>query len=124
MPGAALREVPTARVASAAVIGKLLAEITAAELPAGPVPPETRVDENALAVEGALWTAIRALRETSAVSRRMADVPGLTYARYHEKAAEADIASETIRRLISRLALIATLPSDAVRSAGNPPDLR
>ncbi|MEU4216836.1 chemotaxis protein CheB [Actinoplanes sp. NPDC026623] len=85
---------------------------------AGPVPryrcrvghawsPESLLDEQAIALEGALWMALRALEEKSALSRRMA-VSGLrrqsgTGSRFRDIAEEAESAGATIRRLIARI---------------------
>jgi two-component system chemotaxis response regulator CheB len=65
---------------------------------------ETLLDEQALALEGALWMALRALEEKSALSRRMAGTGNARYAeRFREMAADTAAAGETIRRLIDRL---------------------
>ena len=68
---------------------------------------ESLLDEQALALEGALWIALRALEEKSALSRRMATTgagrQASTGARFHTIASEADAAAATIRRLIARL---------------------
>jgi two-component system chemotaxis response regulator CheB len=124
MPGAALAQVPTAQVAPAARIGALLAGITAVDPSAEHLSPARLVEERGLAVESALWMAMRALREKSALSRRMADVPGLAFERYRALAADADNASETIRQLIAQLGTITTHAPDHVGTAGTPPDLR
>jgi two-component system chemotaxis response regulator CheB len=65
---------------------------------------ETLLDEQAIALEGALWMALRALEEKSALSRRMAGSGNARYAdRFREMAADTAAAGETIRRLIDRL---------------------
>jgi two-component system chemotaxis response regulator CheB len=69
--------------------------------------PETLLDEQAIALEGALWMALRALEEKSELSRRMAANSAErrtgTSLRFDNIAADADAAGETIRRLIARL---------------------
>ncbi|MDP9792729.1 two-component system chemotaxis response regulator CheB [Catenuloplanes nepalensis] len=64
--------------------------------------PESLLDEQAVATEGALWTALRALEEKAALSRRMAD---RVYAeRYRQTADDADRAILLIRHLLDRIA--------------------
>ncbi|OJF10292.1 chemotaxis protein CheB [Couchioplanes caeruleus] len=69
--------------------------------------PESLLDEQAIALEGALWMALRALEEKSALSRRMAGSIShrhpVTTARFHDMAHDAEAAGETIRRLIAQL---------------------
>jgi two-component system chemotaxis response regulator CheB len=69
--------------------------------------PETLLDEQAIALEGALWMALRALEEKSELSRRMAANSAHRRAgtgmRFENIATDADTAGETIRRLIARL---------------------
>jgi two-component system chemotaxis response regulator CheB len=69
--------------------------------------PESLLDEQAIALEGALWMALRALEEKSALSRRMAGRQrsrhATTGARFRDIAADADAAGATIRRLISQI---------------------
>jgi two-component system, chemotaxis family, protein-glutamate methylesterase/glutaminase len=69
--------------------------------------PESLLDEQAVALEGALWMALRALEEKSALSRRMAlsQSPRHTAsgARFLDMADDAEAAGETIRRLIAQL---------------------
>ncbi|WP_067501556.1 chemotaxis protein CheB [Actinoplanes sp. TFC3] len=75
--------------------------------------PESLLDEQAIALEGALWIALRALEEKSELSRRMAGSrPGLGSARtrFDQLARETDAAGETIRHLISHLGSSAGLP--------------
>ncbi|GAA0502553.1 chemotaxis protein CheB [Paractinoplanes deccanensis] len=66
--------------------------------------PESLLDEQAVALEGALWIALRALEEKSALSRRMA---GRRHsgngAHFGDLADEAEAAAGTIRTLIERL---------------------
>lgn len=68
---------------------------------------ESLLDEQALALEGALWIALRALEEKAELSRRMAENGASrrtgTGKRFHTIAGEADAAAATIRRLIARL---------------------
>ncbi|BFU45070.1 chemotaxis protein CheB [Krasilnikovia sp. MM14-A1004] len=86
--------------------------------------PESLLDEQAIALEGALWMALRALEEKSALSRRMARsrTPrhNATGARFHDMAADADAAGETIRRLISQLGSLATPPERAESTTTSP----
>ena len=69
--------------------------------------PESLLDEQAVALEGALWMALRALEEKSALSRRMADNSAYgisaSRARFGDMARDAEAAGATIRRLIDRL---------------------
>ncbi|MEU4245371.1 chemotaxis protein CheB [Actinoplanes sp. NPDC026619] len=68
--------------------------------------PQSLLDEQAVATEGALWTALRALEEKSALGRRMAGTrrsPG-TGRLYTQMAEEAEQAGVLIRRLIQELA--------------------
>ncbi|MFI5845214.1 chemotaxis protein CheB [Catenuloplanes sp. NPDC051500] len=64
--------------------------------------PENLIDEQAVATEGALWTALRALEEKSALSRRMAK--RLNADNYQRSADDADNAITLIRQLLDRLA--------------------
>jgi two-component system, chemotaxis family, protein-glutamate methylesterase/glutaminase len=80
--------------------------------------PESLLEEQAVALEGALWMALRALEEKSALSRRMAasQHPGhaSSGARFRDMAADAEAAGETIRRLIAQLASNTTPPDELV----------
>jgi two-component system, chemotaxis family, protein-glutamate methylesterase/glutaminase len=74
--------------------------------------PESLLDEQAIALEGALWMALRTLEEKSALSRRMA-TSGLrpqsaTGTRFRGMAEEAEAAGATIRRLIAQIGSVAT----------------
>jgi two-component system, chemotaxis family, protein-glutamate methylesterase/glutaminase len=89
------------------------------ELPGEPTPryrcrvghawsPESLLDEQADAFEGALWMALRSLEEKSALARRMADAAnrrgGTGIAeRYRLSGEEADHAGRLIRELIARM---------------------
>ncbi len=77
--------------------------------------PETLLGEQAVATEGALWMARRALEEKGALSRRMAaSRPGRTpTARYDRMAEDAEQAGALIRQLIARLG--ASAGNDAAR---------
>jgi two-component system chemotaxis response regulator CheB len=68
--------------------------------------PESLLDEQAVTTEGALWMALRALEEKSALSRRMATSrTGLSYGdRFDRMAQDAEQAGALIRGLIDRLA--------------------
>ncbi|MEV6597472.1 chemotaxis protein CheB [Actinoplanes sp. NPDC051346] len=76
--------------------------------------PESLLDEQAIALEGALWMALRALEEKSALSRRMAGSGAhrhpVTTARFHDMAHDAETAGKTIRRLIQQLGSTARAP--------------
>ena len=94
------------------------------ELPGAPQPryrcrvghawsPESLLDEQAEALEGALWMALRALEEKAALSQRMAVSARhrgttSTARRLEEASSEADQASDLIRDLIPRLAGLTT----------------
>ncbi|MFF5083819.1 chemotaxis protein CheB [Actinoplanes sp. NPDC000266] len=66
--------------------------------------PESLLDEQAVALEGALWIALRALEEKSALSRRMAHSRHSgSGARFDDIANESESAASTIRKLIDRL---------------------
>jgi two-component system, chemotaxis family, protein-glutamate methylesterase/glutaminase len=77
---------------------------------------ETLLDEQGLALEGALWMALRALEEKSALSRRMASSRNPRHtasdARFRDMAADAESAADTIRRLIAQLGSATTPPAD------------
>jgi two-component system chemotaxis response regulator CheB len=85
--------------------------------------PESLLDEQAVALEGALWMALRALEEKSALSRRMAGNQSRGHpssgARFRDMAADADAAGEAIRRLIAQLGSAAPAPDD---NPGSPSD--
>ncbi|GAB7046884.1 chemotaxis protein CheB [Catenuloplanes indicus] len=63
---------------------------------------ESLLDEQDVATEGALWTALRALEEKAALSRRMAGRTSV--GRYRQTADDADRAATLIRQLIDRIA--------------------
>jgi two-component system chemotaxis response regulator CheB len=68
--------------------------------------PDSLIDEQAEALESALWVALRALEEKSSLSRRMADrQPAHTHSsdRFRDMAEDAASAGATIRQLIGRL---------------------
>jgi two-component system, chemotaxis family, protein-glutamate methylesterase/glutaminase len=81
--------------------------------------PESLLDEQALALEGALWMALRALEEKSSLSRRMAATHAprntSTGSRFRGIAEDADAAGETIRRLIAQLGSTVSGPAPGVR---------
>ena len=74
--------------------------------------PESLLEEQAIALEGALWMALRALEEKSALSRRMAQSRhprhAASGARFRDMADDAEAAGQTIRRLIAQLGSVAT----------------
>ena len=88
---------------------------------------ESLLDEQAIALEGALWMALRALEEKSALSRRMAATGthrrAGTGARFQHLAADADAAGATIRRLIARLGSMPERDADPVPRGGRPHNL-
>jgi two-component system chemotaxis response regulator CheB len=94
--------------------------------------PETLLDEQAIALEGALWMALRALEEKSALSRRMAATRiqrhAASGARFQDMAQDADTAGATIRRLIARLGSTGGATADtvapAIRPDGPEPQMR
>lgn len=65
--------------------------------------PESLLGEQAVATEGALWTALRALEEKAALSKRVARKPGFGQ-RYDRMAEDAEEAGALIRQLIDRIA--------------------
>ena len=81
--------------------------------------PESLMDEQAIALEGALWTALRALEEKSALTRRMAstDRPyhSSTGARFQHMADDAEAAGNIIRGLIDRIGTGTPVPGHDVR---------
>jgi two-component system chemotaxis response regulator CheB len=81
---------------------------------------ESLLDEQAIALEGALWIALRALEEKSALGRRMAETRShgaVTVARFRDVAAEAEAAGATIRRLITQIG--SSVPHDAPAGSGD-----
>lgn len=65
--------------------------------------PESLLAEQALATEGALWTALRALEEKAALSRRMATCVAGDAVRFGAMAEGAEGAARLIRELLARL---------------------
>jgi two-component system chemotaxis response regulator CheB len=69
--------------------------------------PESLLHEQTIALEGALWMALRALEEKSALSRRMAAARlaphGAGGARFRSMAEDAETAGATIRKLIAQI---------------------
>jgi len=89
--------------------------------------PESLLDEQAIALEGALWMALRALEEKSALSRRLA-VTGMrgrsaTGSRFRDIAEEAEAAGATIRRLITQIGSTVVPAVDTAGPADRPPRL-
>jgi two-component system chemotaxis response regulator CheB len=89
--------------------------------------PESLLDEQAIALEGALWMALRALEEKADLSRRMAATGthrrAGTGARFDSIATDADAAGATIRRLIARLGSVPERDTDAAPSGDHPDEL-
>jgi two-component system, chemotaxis family, protein-glutamate methylesterase/glutaminase len=78
--------------------------------------PESLLEEQAIALEGALWMALRALEEKSALGRRLAGVhrPSSTsQLRFRDLAADAEAAGATIRQLIDKLGSTVARAEDA-----------
>jgi len=76
---------------------------------------ETLLDEQAAALEGALWMALRSLEEKAALSRQMAKSArergsGWAAERYDDASTENESASRLIRDLIERLGALAGAP--------------
>ncbi|MFF5290230.1 chemotaxis protein CheB [Paractinoplanes globisporus] len=74
--------------------------------------PESLIDEQAVATEGALWTALRALEEKSALNRRLAEQHRLDRGRFIRMAEDAEGAGELIRGLLTRIAAVSTIPAE------------
>jgi two-component system chemotaxis response regulator CheB len=101
------------------------------ELPGEPTPryrcwvghawsPQTLLDEQAAAFEGALWMALRSLDEKASLARRMgaaAQARGSDGAaeRYDAVSEEAEQAGQLIRELIARLDVLIESPDDTGR---------
>jgi two-component system, chemotaxis family, protein-glutamate methylesterase/glutaminase len=87
--------------------------------------PESLLEEQAIALEGALWMALRALEEKSALSRRMAQSQNPRHAasgaRFLDMAEDAEAAGDTIRRLIGQLGSTA-MADDTGATAAQPDD--
>lgn len=81
--------------------------------------PESLLDEQALALESALWIALRALEEKSALTRRMAGTDRPYHsaggARFQHLAEDAEAAGTIIRGLIDRLGAAGSGPGPDVR---------
>ncbi|MDQ1646036.1 MAG: two-component system, chemotaxis family, protein-glutamate methylesterase/glutaminase, partial [Cryptosporangiaceae bacterium] len=84
--------------------------------------PETLLEEQASALEGALWMALRSLEEKSALSGRMSTAAKARGSagpaeRYATTAAEAASAAALIRDLIVRLDQPTTYPGDTAEAS-------
>ena len=84
--------------------------------------PESLLEEQAIAFEGALWMALRSLEEKNSLARRMgsaaADRGSASVAgHFHRVAQEAEQASGLIRNLIRRLGDLNDQPADAERAS-------
>ncbi len=101
------------------------------ELPGEPVPryrcrvghawsPQSLLEEQAAAFEGALWMALRSLEDKNSLARSMADsaarrgIPGAA-ARLGDLSAEAADAARLIRDLLVRLDSLSRTPADVER---------
>ncbi len=108
------------------------------ELGGGPIPrfrcrighawsPESLLEEQAIALEGALWMALRALEEKSALSRRMADERfrqnTTTGSRFRAIAEDAEAAGATLRRLVAELGSVTARPHDTAAPQERPQHL-
>jgi two-component system chemotaxis response regulator CheB len=84
--------------------------------------PQSLLDEQALALESALWVALRALEEKSALGRRMAAtrISRATGSRFAEIAQDAEAAGATLRQLIARLGSTTTSGDDTAPPADRP----
>ena len=95
--------------------------------------PDSLLDEQAIALEGALWMALRALEEKSALSRRLASNgprrQSVTATRFRGMAEEAEAAGSAIRQLIAQIGSTVTpaadtAPPPATRAGDLPPPVR
>ena len=79
------------------------------------------------AIEGALWMALRALEEKSALSRRMADERfrqnTATGSRFRAIAEDAEAAGATLRRLVAELGSVVARPHDTAAPLDHPAHL-
>jgi two-component system chemotaxis response regulator CheB len=98
------------------------------ELPGEPTPryrcwvghawsPQSLLDEQAAAFEGALWMALRSLEEKAALARRMRDAAEArgrdgVAGRYDVVSTESEEAGQLIRDLIARLDVLTGSPGD------------
>ncbi|GAA2534208.1 chemotaxis protein CheB [Winogradskya humida] len=110
MPHAAIAHASPQHIVPAARIGPLLAELAALPCPASVSHASPGLACPACggpALEGALWIALRALEEKSALSRRMAagraERKSSAGTSYSDLAQDAEDAGATIRQLIARL---------------------
>jgi two-component system chemotaxis response regulator CheB len=88
--------------------------------------PQSLLDEQAMALEGALWMALRALEEKSALGRRMAASRlgrSATGLRFTEIAEDAENAGAVLRRLIAQLGSAPVQDHDTAPPAARPDDL-
>jgi two-component system chemotaxis response regulator CheB len=89
--------------------------------------PDSLLDEQAIALEGALWMALRALEEKAALGRRMAQTRltrhPATGTRYRDLADDAEAAGAAIRGLIARIGAT-TRPVKPERAADDTEDHR
>ena len=86
--------------------------------------PESLLEEQEMALESALWVALRALEEKSALSRRLADLRRNSTVgvgeRFAGMAEEAESAGDILRRLISSMGSAVEPDGDVGASAGGP----
>jgi two-component system chemotaxis response regulator CheB len=80
--------------------------------------PDSLLEEQAVALESALWIALRALEEKAALGERMADQgaargSGEVVERYRAAASEARDAGSLVRSLIDRISTAAAAPEES-----------
>lgn len=97
------------------------------EMPGAPLPryrcrvghvwsPESLLEEQTIALEGALWMALRALEEKAELSRRLSEASRRSgRERYSQVAQDADAAARLIRRLVGRIGSVGN--GEAIRSS-------
>lgn len=130
MPQAAMEHMTPDHVLPAAKIGGLLAGLAVQPVSrfrcrVGHIwSPENPLDEQTITLEGALWMALRALEEKSALSRRMADTRfnrrSPTAHRFRGIAEDAETAGAMLRQLVTDLGATPEGTRDAATPPGRP----